>query len=63
MNELAGMLAADDNAKRTKLSMIKSHVVDQTGKALSDQQEKCVLFGPIRFINHRCKTFNAEASS
>ncbi|KAF9455449.1 hypothetical protein BDZ94DRAFT_1367285 [Collybia nuda] len=53
--ELAGALAADDDAERTKLSLIKTNPGDPETNG-----ELCVLFGPLRLINHRCQTPNVE---
>lgn len=53
--ELTGLLAADDEADRTELSVIQTKADDP--KTLGYSR---VLFGPLRFINHQCTTPNAE---
>jgi hypothetical protein len=52
--ELSGMLATDNDTPHTRLSETIPF-----GGASQDQR---VLFGPIRFVNHRCVHFNAEVS-
>lgn len=55
--ELSGALAADDEAERTELSVIKTLPDDPKTLGYSH-----VLFGPARFINHLCEDYNAEVS-
>ena len=52
--ELSGMLATDNETPHTRLS--------ETIPFGSTNQDQRVLFGPIRFVNHRCVHFNAEVS-
>lgn len=55
--ELAGMIAADSNVETTELSMITMEA-----EAPNKVGPSHVLFGPLRFINHKCKDFNSEVS-
>lgn len=50
--ELSGLLAADGATPHTRLS--ESIPFGNAG------QDRRVLFGPIRFVNHLCVHFNAE---
>ena len=50
--ELSGLLAIDNDTPHTRLSE-STPFGDLT-------RERRVLFGPIRFVNHRCIDFNAE---
>jgi hypothetical protein len=54
--ELAGLVPTENLAEHTNLSLVVPHV-DQ-GEVL----EPRVFFGPIRFINHHCVSYNVQVS-
>lgn len=56
MYELMGVMAADTDAEHSRLSEIHPHPSHKKGTAPR------IWFGPCRFVNHDCKTWNAEVS-
>lgn len=56
IHELIGLHASDNITKHTELSAIYPH---PTHEGVSESR---VFYGPIRFLNHACDTYNVEAS-
>jgi SET domain-containing protein len=55
--EVIGLMTSDLSNNHTELSVIAPYV-SNTGP-----QERRPMIGPLRFVNHRCKTANAEVST
>lgn len=55
--ELTGAMPEDSKTPHSELSAITPH----SDHSLPDQDAR-ILFGPARFVNHRCKDFNIEVS-
>ncbi|KAJ3538264.1 hypothetical protein NMY22_g5236 [Coprinellus aureogranulatus] len=51
--ELIGMMPGDNRAKHTNLSSITPHPEQNQHTGVPR-----ILFGPLRMVNHRCKSFN-----
>lgn len=56
--EAVGMCPVDGSSSHSELSCIKT----AEGQNLPAGSER-VMYGPLRMVNHRCRTFNAEVES
>ncbi len=55
--ELVGLIPEDTRASHSQLSEIMPHQ-----SQVVNARKGRILFGPIRFVNHDCITFNADVS-
>jgi hypothetical protein len=57
---LIGLMPVDARAEHSRLSEIHPHTSQVGQKAKAEKPR--ILVGPLRFVNHACRSYNAEVS-